>query len=301
MSISRNANDVQDALQIVIAEKLNFEFAFPFLVSQLHLRAEAFAEFVFEVLDVGIYGNSDLLRANLLLNDTLLLLHLADEVLGSANAKGILENSFRSEVLFNRRVERENGFGMTDSEAAFPKMRLDFGGKPEQAQRIRHPRAALADFSCDVLLPKIKPSDQLGITLSFLHRIEVFALKILDEGEFQDGAVVGFANDNRGFLKADQLGGAPAAFASDQFIMIASMPNKQRLDDSLGFDRFSQFLQTFGRKFLSRLKRRGTYTVQRHADHALAGFWSRFRAECGRLRRHRDALLAAEQCSKSST
>ena len=60
---------------------------------------------------------------------------------------------------------------------------------------------------------------------------------------------------HRHFVQAEQLRGAPAAFAGDQFKMVAALAHDERLDDALLLDRIGQFLQRFGGEFLARLKR----------------------------------------------
>src|SRR5882724_6050478 len=105
---------------------------------------------------------------------------------------------------------------MADGELTVADEILDGQGQLEQAEGIGDCGAAFADFGGDFFLFKLKLLDELSVALRFLHRIEVLALEVLNEREFQDSSVVGFANDDRDFGQAEQLGCSPAAFASNE-------------------------------------------------------------------------------------
>ena len=55
--------------------------------------------------------------------------------------------------------------------------------------------------------------------MRFFDRVQVFALQILDEREFEHLLVACRAHDDRRFDQADLLRRAPAAFAGDDFEM----------------------------------------------------------------------------------
>src|SRR4051812_30017907 len=113
---------------------------------------------------------------------------------------------------------------------------LDGLSELQQSQGISDGSAALANFGRHFVLLELKLLDELRVTLRFLHGIEVLALKIFDERQFKDRAIVGFADDNGDLGQTEQLGGAPAAFTGDQLQMTIQFTDDERLDDALFFD-----------------------------------------------------------------
>ena len=140
----------------------------------------------------------------------------------------------------------------------------------QQAQRVGHHGAALADFGGDFLLRELKLLGQLRVAVRFFDGVEIFALEIFDERQFEHRAVVGLADDDGHFRQLQQLRGAPAAFAGNQFKITVAFAHDERLHDALFADGIGQFAQRFGGKILARLERAGTNAVERHALHAFA-------------------------------
>ena len=107
-----------------------------------------------------------------------------------------------------------------------------------------------ADLEGDVLLGELELPDQLRVTLGFLQGIEVLALQILDEGQLEDGAIIGLADDDGHVRQTQELGCPPAPLAGDEFEMAVAFADDQRLDDSLFADGVREFAQRFGAKSL---------------------------------------------------
>ena len=78
------------------------------------------------------------------------------------------------------------------------------------------------------------------------------------------------ADDDGHFRQLQQLRGAPAAFAGDQFKITVALAHDERLHDALFADGIGQFAQRLGGEILARLERAGADAVQRHALDALA-------------------------------
>src|SRR5690606_10495864 len=72
---------------------------------------------------------------------------------------------------------------------------------------------------------------------------------------FQGFAVIQFAHDDRNFGKPGQFGGAPAAFAADDFVLSLHFAGSDQdgLDDPLSFDTGGQRLQGGFVKLAARL------------------------------------------------
>jgi hypothetical protein len=60
-------------------------------------------------------------------------------------------------------------------------------------------RRAFADFHGDFFLGEGELAGELGVAEGLFDGVEVFALEVFDEGEFEDGAVIGFAGDDGDF------------------------------------------------------------------------------------------------------
>ena len=75
--------------------------------------------------------------------------------------------------------------------------------------------AALADDAGDVVLAVLVVIDQRLIAERLFQRIEIRALHVLDDGEFERLAVGHFENDDRHFVQLRALRRAPAPLAGD--------------------------------------------------------------------------------------
>ncbi len=108
-----------------------------------------------------------------------------------------------------------------------------------------------------------------------VHRVEVFALEVLDQGPLGELSIVEFSDDRGDLWQPRELGGAPPAFAGDQFIgprfavasrlLSVGMPgaNDHGLHQAVGLDRVRQRPQGPFRKDLPRLERVGDDRVDR--------------------------------------
>jgi len=173
--------------------------------------------------------------------------------------------------------QAEDDLGVSHGEAAVAEVVLECGAEFEQPERVGNHGAAFADFEGDLLLCELELLDQLRVTLGFLHRVEVLALQILDQGQLEHGAVVGFPHDDGHLGQAQKLGCAPAALTRDEFEMAVAFADDQGLNDALLADGISELAQRFRRKVLSRLQRAGADAVERNTFYAVAGIDRRVR------------------------
>jgi len=140
----------------------------------------------------------------------------------------------------------------------------------QQPQRIGDHGAAFADLAGNLLLGELELFGELRVAVRLLNGIEVFALQIFDEGQFEHGAVIGLADNDGRLGQLQQLRGAPAAFAGDQFKITIALAHDERLDDALFADGIGQFAQRLGGEILARLERAGPDAVEGHALHPFA-------------------------------
>ena len=89
--------------------------------------------------------------------------------------------------------QAQNDLGVADRKPAFAHAGLDRRRQLEQAQRVGHHGAALADLGRHFFLRELKLLDELRVALRLFDRVEVLALEILDQRQFEHGAVIGLA------------------------------------------------------------------------------------------------------------
>jgi hypothetical protein len=144
---------------------------------------------------------------------------------------------------------------------------------------------------------------ELCVTVRLFDGVEVFALQIFDEREFQDRAVVGLAGDDGNLRQIQELRRAPAAFAGDQFKITAALADDERLDDALFADGIGQFAQGILGELFARLQRGRTDFIQGDALHALAVVGSG-NGDCGLLnrrgRRRLNGRISAQQRAETA-
>ena len=84
------------------------------------------------------------------------------------------------------------------------------------------------------------------VTEGFFDGVEVAALKVFNKGKFQYLAVFGLADEDRQLADAGKLGGAPAAFSGNDFVVAAGGgPHDEGLEDALATDTFGKFGEGF--------------------------------------------------------
>ena len=171
------------------------------------------------------------------------VLELSDQVLGLADIEGLAQDAVGGEQLLRVIGEAEDDFGMPDGEAFVAEVGLDFGGEFEEAEGIGDDGAAFADACGGFLLGQLELIDQLGKPLGFFDRVEVFALQVFDESQFERSAVIRLADEDGDLGEAGEASGAPAAFAGDQFVAVIGGADDQGLHDALGADGVGEVLE----------------------------------------------------------
>src|SRR3978361_1213562 len=78
--------------------------------------------------------------------------------------------------------------------------------------------------------------DEALIGMRLFDRIEVLALDILNEGDFESFLVAEFTHDRRDFVEARPLRRAPAPLAGDDLEAMAVRADDDRLDDAARLD-----------------------------------------------------------------
>ena len=105
--------------------------------------------------------------------------------------------------------------GMAGRQLARRDVGLHLVRQLRQPHHVGDMAAALADDFRDVVLAAFELVGQRVIALRLFHRIEVFALHVFDDRDFQRVAVADVDRHDRHFMQPGDLRGAPAPLAGD--------------------------------------------------------------------------------------
>ncbi len=97
----------------------------------------------------------------------------------------------------------------------------DIVGELQQAQGVGDRDAALADALCDLLLRAAAGLHEPSVAARLLDRIEVGALQILDEGQFQVLELVGRPYHGGNARESGKARRSIAPFAGDDAVAVA--------------------------------------------------------------------------------
>ena len=166
-----------------------------------------------------------------------------DELLSGADRELAAENLVGGGPLAFLILDAEDRLGMADGELAFGEEALEVVGQVEEAHRVGHRGARLADTLRDVFLLHLEFAGQADVAGPFLDRVEVLALKVLDEGHLEDLAVGRLALDHRHGRNPELGAGPPAAFPGDEFHLAVDGADDERLDDPVLADRLKKLVE----------------------------------------------------------
>ena len=225
-----------------------------------------------------------------------------------ADAEAIADHFLGDVLLRIGTGDAENGASVAEAKQTGADVTLDVGMELENAEEVRDGGAIFADFYRGFFLGEIEIFDQLAVAERFFNRVEILALEILDEGEFENFAVVSFADEDGKFGEAGELGGAPATFAGDEFIRPVARADDERLKDSLLFDGVGEFLDRILGEIFAGLKWARDDAGDGNALHLLAGRFCRGgsrncggRGRSGRRRCRSFTDGAAHECAQAAT
>jgi hypothetical protein len=121
---------------------------------------------------------------------------------------------------------------------------LHRGRQLQQTHEVGHRGAILAGAHRDLLLGHVELAREPFEGAGLLHRVQVGALQILDDGDLHRLLVGNLAQNCRDHLLAGQLRGPPAPLAGDQLeAAIGLRADKNRLHHAIGDDRRGQLGQ----------------------------------------------------------
>ena len=190
------------------------------------------------------------------------------EFFGGADGELAADDLVGGEQLGVLVLDREDRLGVADGEAALGDEQLHVAVEIEQAHGIGDAGAGFADAAGDFILLEREFLGEADVAGGFFHRVEVFALEVLDERHFEHIAVGRLAFDDRHGGEAEFAGGAPAAFAGDEFEFAIHRADDERLDDAVLADRLDEVVERGFAELGARLQRAGNHHVERHVADA---------------------------------
>jgi len=307
-SIDLDTEDLEDAVQFVVGTEADLDGAAAGAVTEADLGGQAFAEAVFDVDHVGVAGVGGLDRRGgggcRLWGE-----ELGDEFLGLADVEAALADLFGGSNLEGVLGEAQEDLGVADGELAGAEGVEKGRSQLEESEGIGDGGAAATDLLGDLFLGEFELGLELGVTGGFLKRIQVLALEVLDEGEFEDLAVGGGPFDDGNLGQAGEAGSTPATFAGDEFESFADGADDERLDDPLFADGVGEFAEGLLGEVAARLERAGNDAVEGDLADAVAGWggsrrrglgWWRDRCQGSRWRRGSTSAAAQQRTQASS-
>ena len=211
-------------------------------VGDLHLEAQGRGEVRLESGSVGILAARLPTRRG---SRGSRLLEAADQGLGVAHRQAPFNHlpGGRKDV-----GSPEQGTGMAGGQLGLCQHELDLGRQGEQAYGVGHVRTALAHGPGHLGLGAAILLDQPLVARSLLDRAQGFALDVLGDGRLELGEVRHRTDQGGNGVEPGPLGGQPAAFAGDQFVVILFEgvgPHEDRLEHAAVPDGLRQTFQLF--------------------------------------------------------
>ena len=198
-------------------------------------EAERVADALFQRERVGVLGLAA--AAARLLRLALRHALVMRQRLGLAHVEAFLDDALGRGERIGHADQRA---GMAGGQLAGGDIGLHLGRQLGQPHHVGDMAAALADDLGDVVLAAFEFVGERVIALRLFHRVEVFALHVLDDRDLERVAVADIDRDDRHFVQAGELRGAPAAFAGDDLeavLRALHRPHHDRLDHAVLLDR----------------------------------------------------------------
>jgi hypothetical protein len=149
--------------------------------------------------------------------------------------------------------------------------RFDRFRQREQTQRVGNGGARLAQPLRNLFLREIVRFDQLRHAGGFFERIEIVALQILDNRNFQTLQVGTRPHDRGNAGPLQHRAGAPAAFSRDELVPLAALAHENRHEHAMLDDRGLEFVHGRRVEVFARLMRVRTHSLYRNLPDDLGG------------------------------
>ena len=189
------------------------------------------------LLDVGDDGLDGLFAIGLLGRSELL-----DLGFGGADGEAFLKDEAGDLHAMGGVLDAEQGLGMAGGKLALAEVTLELVVEGEETDAVGDRRTRFAEALGDGILREVEVAHERSEAEGFVDRVEVGALKVLDEREHGAGSIAGLEDARGDGLLADELEGAEAAFAGDELVAVLHLADDDRLHEPFGADGVSEFL-----------------------------------------------------------
>ena len=183
---------------------------------------------------------------------------------------------------FLRFLQRQQGFGVPFAEVAGGDLVQSALRQREDAELVGHDAAAPTDALGQLVLGELVFFHQGFESVGGLEHGQIFALKILYEGDLAEELLVATDDAHGHFRESGQLAGVKTAFAGNDAVFLRAFCRRggddQRLKQPMNFDGRRQFVQRCAVEELAGLMgigldigQRGHFAVLGDAAHVLLG------------------------------
>ena len=232
---------------------------------------DARSQFPFHLLNGGFYVrvNSDFIDVFGLFG----VGHFGADAFGLADAPGAFGGFVGDFALHIGGGEAEEAAAVSGAEFGVGDHLLEVLGQLEEADEVDDGGAVFAGAEADLFGAEIQLGGHAGEGGGGFDGVEVFALDILDQGNFEEAVFGDFADDDGDLFDSGEFGSAPAALACHQLVVSLELTDHQGLDDAVTADGLREFGEAFRLKDAAGLQGIDLDLVNGDEERGFAG-WS---------------------------
>ena len=199
------------------------------------------------------------------------ILDILDQLLSLPDAQLLVEDSHRQFILLFMVVDSQKGSGMSGRDHIVHDHLLNLLIQLQKTHGVGDGCPALGYPLRHFVLLQVESFQKLFVCHSFLNRIQVLPLNILDQADLYDLLLGILFHDDRHFFHSRHLRGPPSSLPGDDLIVVLSLPYKDGLDHAKLLDRIRQFQEGILLELLTGLLPVGLYHIDVH--HLFAGLY----------------------------
>jgi hypothetical protein len=197
---------------------------------------------------------------------------LGGELLRHPHGRALADDEVHQKSLLFMGFEGKEHLGVAHGNPTLLEKRLGVRLQIQKPHGIGYRGAALADTLGDLILRQAEITVEPCVGPRLFDGIQVFALEVFNQREFEHLSVARLADDGGGLRDPKFTRGAPPSLSRNDLVLVVDPANDERLDDAALANAFDKLLQVLASKFLPWLKRAGRYLVKRQRLNALAEF-----------------------------